>query len=98
VTATLDPTAVLRLLAAVLDGLPRLPAAACRDQHTLFDPRAEHEAPAVAEQRHRQAAALCTRCPALDDCRRWIDSLPPSRRPSGVIAGQLPKRKDKVIA
>ena len=29
----------------------------------------------------------CHRCPALPRCRRWFDSLPTNRRPSGVVAG-----------
>jgi len=94
------------MLAALLGALhaPELAGAACVGRARLFDPPAEREPAADVAFRHRQALALCRVCPALDRCRAWLDSLPPSRRPSGVIAGQVteprrpgrPKRKDEV--
>jgi hypothetical protein len=34
------------------------------------------------------AQRTCFHCGALDDCRTWLDSLPRSCRPSGVVAGR----------
>lgn len=36
-----------------------------------------------------RAKGVCGTCPALADCRRWIDGLPPHQRPAGVVAGDL---------
>ncbi|TDH51566.1 hypothetical protein E2F47_15910 [Mycobacterium eburneum] len=77
-----------RLLAAI-GVAPALPGARCRGRHRLFDGRGSDEAPEVAEQRHAQAIGLCQRCPSIDPCRAWLESLPPRRRPAGVVAGQL---------
>lgn len=35
------------------------------------------------------AVTVCGSCPVIDTCRSWVDSLPPSRRPSGVVAGMV---------
>jgi hypothetical protein len=32
---------------------------------------------------------LCQRCPSLDRCAEWLDSLPPRQRPPGVTAGRV---------
>jgi len=93
-------------LLGAISAAPALPGAKCRGRPHLFDPPGDREHADTVTARHRQAAALCTRCPALDRCRAWLDSLPPSRRPSGVIAGQVteprrpgrPKRKERNIA
>ncbi len=76
-------------LLSALAGVPVLPGARCRGRHALFDPRGEGEPADAAEARHRQALGLCQRCPALPECQRWVESLPPRHRPFGVIAGQL---------
>jgi WhiB family redox-sensing transcriptional regulator len=52
---------------------------------------------AAADRRHltqvaavRQAALqICAHCPELTRCRDWVDSLPASQRPLGVIAGRI---------
>ncbi|GAS87542.1 hypothetical protein [Mycolicibacterium brisbanense] len=74
------------LLAAV-GVAPALPGARCRGKHHLFDDAGKDEAPEVVAQRHQQALGLCRSCPALASCGRWVDSLPRSRRPPGVVAG-----------
>jgi hypothetical protein len=62
-----------------LAGIPRLPGALCRGEAELFD---DFDLPDEALQ-------LCAQCPALTDCARWFDSLRPSQRPHGVIAGTV---------
>jgi hypothetical protein len=78
-------------LFAALDGIPRLPGAACRDKHELFDPchADDPDRPDV----EAEALALCRACPALAGCSAWFDSLPASRRPHGVIAGRIHRPK-----
>jgi len=79
----------LELLARIVRGMPNLADAACRGRHELFDAD-ESADPDEAAERHARAVALCQRCPALAECRSWVDNLPPPRRPSGVVAGRLP--------
>lgn len=76
-------------LIAALAGAPALHGARCRGKSQLFDDAAPREAPQVVAQRHDQALRLCAACGALDPCRDWVQSLAPSRRPSGVVAGQV---------
>ncbi len=78
------------LLATVLAGVPRLTDPACRGQAWLFDPADPAEDRAEAEYRHHRALALCRTCPALTACSTWISTLPATKRPAGVIAGQPP--------
>ncbi|OBG48325.1 hypothetical protein [Mycolicibacterium fortuitum] len=76
-------------LLAALNGAPELPGAACVGMPTAFDP-AEHGEPATdVEYRHQAALHLCRTCSALASCTEWFDSLKPSKRPVGVIAGQI---------
>lgn len=75
-------------LLTALAGAPALPGARCRGRAHLFDPVEFAESPIVLQQRHAQALALCERCPALNRCRAWVDSLPPGKRPRGVVAGR----------
>lgn len=76
-------------LISTLAGVPVLSGARCRGRHALFDPQGGQEADDVAAARHAQALALCRQCPALDACHDWLHSLPPRRRPLGVVAGTL---------
>lgn len=76
-------------LLSAMAGVPVLAGALCRGRHALFDPKHEGEHDDVAATRHLQALGLCQRCPALDACEIWVASLPKSKRPAGVIAGQL---------
>lgn len=68
---------------------PALPGARCRGRHHLFDARGPDEPPETAAARHRQAIGLCCLCPSLADCTAWVDGLTPSKRPVGVVAGQI---------
>ena len=66
------------LLAAIK--APRLPNAACLGRHELFDSRPADPG---------RTCGICRNyCPALPACTQWLASLAPSRRPSGVVAGQ----------
>jgi hypothetical protein len=84
----LDAAAAIDMLKA-LGRPPALPGAKCAGKSAWFDAvpltHPEHE---FIEQ---TALSLCRRCPALEDCRRWRDSLPPADRPEGVIAGRIIK-------
>ncbi|MEH3129156.1 MAG: WhiB family transcriptional regulator [Mycolicibacterium neoaurum] len=79
------------VLAALISATrtPALPGARCRGRAHLFDERHPDENTEVARQRQTQALGLCSRCPALDACRVWLNSLPASQQPSGVVAGLL---------
>jgi hypothetical protein len=68
---------------------PSLPGARCRGRHATFDGAEPGEEPAVVAQRHRQALALCSACLSLDRCQAWLNGLPKSKRPAGVVAGQV---------
>lgn len=70
-------------------GVPSLPGARCRGRARLFDPGRKGERTEIVAQRHAQATAMCHRCPSLDACRDWVDSLKPSKRPGGVVAGRV---------
>ncbi|MBP2450506.1 hypothetical protein [Mycolicibacterium lutetiense] len=79
----------LDALLAAVGAAPALPGARCRGKHHLFDEQGTHEAPETTEQRHAQALGLCRLCPALASCQTWFDTLTATRRPKGVVAGQL---------
>jgi WhiB family redox-sensing transcriptional regulator len=76
-------------LVSSMAGVPILRGALCRGRHSLMDPQEKGEPDEVVAARHAQAIGLCGRCPALTDCRTWVDSLPPKLRPRGVIAGRV---------
>lgn len=82
-------------LFAALAGIPRLEGARCRGRWELFDPQGCGESEPEVAERHNYAAALCMRCPALEHCRTWLESLPPEERPEGVIAGVVPVFKKR---
>jgi hypothetical protein len=67
------------LVAAIITNTPPLPGALCRRQSVLFD--------AVNDDHARQAAELCQRCPALQQCGEWAATLKHNQR-HGVLAGQ----------
>ncbi|CPR11949.1 hypothetical protein BN971_03242 [Mycobacterium bohemicum DSM 44277] len=69
--------------------IPALPGARCRGRHHLFDGPAPGEDEQAVRDRHAQALGLCVGCPAAARCREWFDTLPPRKRPAGVIAGTV---------
>jgi hypothetical protein len=79
----------LDALLVAVGAAPCLPGAKCRGRHALFDPPGISEDPDAVAARHEMALSLCEHCPALARCREWLDSLPPRRRPLGVIAGTV---------
>jgi len=87
-------TAVTDLLAE-LSLAPAFPGARCRGRPHLFDPKSGRESTPAAEQRYAQALALCSRCDSLQRCGEWLESLPRSRRPLGVVAGRIRAPKDE---
>jgi hypothetical protein len=72
---------------SAIGAAPALPGALCRNRAALFDPAARGEDPEVVAARHAQAQALCGHCVSLARCEDWYCSLPPSKRPAGVVAG-----------
>lgn len=68
----------IALLCTVLNGTPRLEGAACLG--TRY-----HDAETPADV--RQALEICGTCPALDPCRRWIDSM--NRQQRAVLMGTV---------
>jgi hypothetical protein len=82
-------TSQLDDILAAVGAAPCLPGARCRGRHALFDPAAKDEDPDNVTARHTQALTLCTHCPSLTRCKAWLDGLPVSKRPFGVIAGTV---------
>jgi hypothetical protein len=74
-------------LFGALGAIPRLEGSLCVGRHELFDLR-DISDPDRAEAEAR-ALALCGTCPAALQCRQWVERLPASRRPHGVIAGEV---------
>jgi hypothetical protein len=74
-----------------LGAIPRLPGARCAGRHELFDPRD----PSDPDCEGVEAAAIaeCELCNALHSCRAWVESLPVSLRPTGVVAGRRQGRR-----
>ncbi|MGH3857962.1 MAG: WhiB family transcriptional regulator [Pseudonocardiaceae bacterium] len=66
-----DREGTVRLLAAILTDQPRLPGAACRGRHALFDPiRGNEPGFQRREQvRRTEAARICAGCPVRTQCR-----------------------------
>jgi hypothetical protein len=80
-------------LAGILDAIAAAPAlerGLCVGHWDLWDATDD---PAAVDH----AVRLCLECPVLTSCRQYVDSLPKSKRPPGVVAGELhtgtPKRK-----
>lgn len=76
-------------LLAALAAAPDLKGAMCVGKWKLFDPACRGEGTEKAAERHAVALELCARCPALARCREYVDSLKPSQRPRGVVAGRV---------
>ena len=94
-------TATWHDLAAAIGVAPSLPGARCRGKPHLFDAAGTHEPADVVAARHAQALELCSRCPSSGPCSDWLDGLPKSQRPHGVVAGtvnQTPRGRPKRAA
>ena len=75
--------AVTDLLDQLARDIPSLPDAACRGTNVMDVPTARDR------EAVRRAQAVCATCPALARCEEWLASLPPHRRPWGVVAGRF---------
>jgi len=94
------PTPEINLLCEILRGTPRLPGAACRDHRDLFDAaRANGRGHSTRRLAAARAAAvrICHTCPALSECRSWLDTVPRTQRPSGVVAGQINRHPTRTL-
>jgi len=74
---------VAELLDELAHDIPDLRGAACRGHAEVFDVADRHDTQAITA-----AKALCTACPVLGACRRWLSGLPRYQRPCGVVAGR----------
>jgi len=91
----MNPTDVLGELAAAA---PHLPAARCAGRHKLFDATIEADRAGGAAQldtARAEALRICSGCPEIGPCGRWLDSLPPRQRPLGVVAGRINPKKGR---
>jgi hypothetical protein len=73
-------------------GTPELKGGRCVGEWEIFDN--EHGSAELEEY----AINLCQACPALAECRSWFESLKPSKRPIGVVAGRVVRQQTKVAA
>lgn len=86
----------LALLTEILDGVPSLPGAVCPDWKLTFTATTDATDPETRDYSIATALRICRSCPALQRCRDWLDSLPASQRPPGVVAGQvIPRSRPK---
>jgi hypothetical protein len=75
-----------------------LRGAQCTSNPTVFDPPEKGGRYSYQAERQALALALCAQCPVLVACAAHWDSLAPSQRPWGVVAGQLVRRNDVYAA
>ena len=78
------PAALLTLLDLPITAMP---GAACRGHAPLFDETLHGETEAEQTERHERARAMCSRCPALEQCATAVATIP--RSCGGVWAGVL---------
>ncbi|OBI98412.1 hypothetical protein A5661_15780 [Mycobacterium asiaticum] len=75
---------------------PLLPGAACVGRPEMFAEAPPGEPPAKTRARTEAAITVCTGCPEIGPCAAWLDSLPESHRPVGVVvAGHIVRRRKK---
>ena len=78
---------------SLLAGIPDLRGAPCKGREDLYERTiSEHHAAGrltktELDDARREALRLCAGCEAQTHCRAWLDALPKSRRPRGVVAG-----------
>lgn len=84
-TALARERTALGLIARVLRDVPRLEGAACAADPHLFDPRTRAEPDDQYAARVAYARRVCVGCPALDDCRAWLDT-----HAAGYVRGLRP--------
>jgi hypothetical protein len=79
---------IAQLIAAMLE-TPSLPGARCAEHREVFDAATSRQAGSAYGASYDRAIGVCSNCPALGDCQRWITGLPVNRRPYGVTAGLI---------
>lgn len=84
-------TATWEALVDALAGAPNLSKGRCKGRWDLWD---ETELRDVVEFTTNQ----CLTCPALSQCRAWLESLPRSKQPCGVVAGKVIRKHTKAAA
>ena len=80
-------------LADLAASIPRLPEAACKGRHELFDAPAEDMEPVIARRLESTALVICQTCPELEPCREWLDGLESHQQPYGVTAGMVRRER-----
>ncbi|OSC32052.1 hypothetical protein B8W69_02850 [Mycobacterium vulneris] len=82
-------------MSALVGGIPDLRAARCKGRADLFEATVAVRRIDGGSSRNEVNAArvaalrLCAACTALEQCRAWLATLRPTRRPRGVVAGQV---------
>lgn len=76
-----------------LGPIPDLPGAMCVGSSQLYDSTIVG-APGSKDDENLEyartaALRLCNRCPALQACAGWLDTIPARHQPAGVIAGRI---------
>jgi hypothetical protein len=84
-------------LIAELSDIPALPGARCRGREKLFDAAMRHDGGRRGGSR-RAARRVCAGCPCLATCAAWVEALPPSRRPVGIVGGLIVDRDGRLPA
>ena len=74
---------------AVRDPDWRAGGALCIGRWSVWDPRPDED----YDHLTASAIAQCQRCPMLQTCGDWLDSLQPWQKPTGVTAGRLRKER-----
>lgn len=77
---------IAQLLATVVM-TPDLPGASCVEHREIFDACTDRQAGRAYSGTYDRAVRVCSGCPALSNCRRWVTGLPMNQRPYGVTAG-----------
>lgn len=77
----MTPEGVVGLLSAILGGTPKLEGAHCKGKSEIWD---ETSCPELIEY----AVNHCLSCRAQQECARWLDGLPKSKQPIGIVAGR----------
>lgn len=67
--------------------------AACQYVGTDAFFRAEYEPLSEFHERATQAKKICARCPVLQNCRQYVDSLESENLPWGVWAGETAQER-----
>lgn len=83
-------TDLLTQWSAMIRSAPDLRGALCAGSDRWdYDLDQAGETPTERTERLERAVAICRRCPVLAQCRSWVETLPPSKRPTGVVGGRL---------